>query len=138
MVIKTNSVPGWLAGWGMLLVFAVLVPALLLAGPVGAVDRYGAIAYSPSDGAAGWVTDGQTRDAAESGAMARCKAHGKACRDAVWVKNAWGALATASGGMHWGAEAGLTEAEAIEKALASCRSSGGKDCKVIQVICTLP
>ena len=130
--LEHTLMPGKLACLGLSLVFSLLV-AWVSAGPVLAENDYAAIAYSPRDGVIGLASNTQNRDDAAAKALEKCKASGKDCRSAVWVRDGWAALATSSHGP-WGSGWSTGKAGAHHEAVAVCQKYGGKDCKVIALV----
>ncbi len=114
--------------------FVLLLVAFLAysAGACGA-DYYGAIAYSPSNGARGWSYDYATRGAAEQRAQSECAQHGSGCKVILWFRNACGALAIGSNGYGsgWGSDEGLADQWAIK----TC-SQHTSNCKVVRRVGT--
>jgi hypothetical protein len=113
--------------------FAELTPEQAAA-CYGGADEYGAIAYSPSTGAAGWSWNYATRNAAENRALLECEKYsGKQdCFIAVWVRNAWAALAKASNlayGWAWNTDKSKAQTNALE----NC-SKYGMNCSLVTTI----
>lgn len=98
-----------------------------------AQDYFGAIAFSPKTRAHGWAYDYASRSEAQARAMSECRRHAGDCVDAVWFRNACGALAVGSKafGAGWGSNRNLAERSALQ----SCRRFSD-DCSVIRWICT--
>jgi len=107
---------------------------------------YGAIAYSPTDGALGIARKTVNQEAAEQLAMGNCAitAHGKSCRIVVWFYNACAALAKSPNG-DWGADYASTtsgeQMEGINAAYAKARqhcedAGGGTTCQLVQATCS--
>lgn len=94
---------------------------------VWATDSNGGPTYS-------WYINGTSQAEADNGAMAQCQALGfRDCRIATGVVNGAIAIAVASSGsLHadWGEDA----RKAKKKALRTCKSQGGKGCKVEEVL----
>lgn len=90
-------------------------------------DKFGAIAYSTSDGSYGYSYDYDTLWAAQEKALAECRKYGDGCTIVGWFRNACGALATSSDGA-WGYSWGNSKSEAINNAMGQCRSHGGTNC----------
>ena len=100
----------------------------------GGADEYGAIAYSPSTGAAGWSFDYATRGAAENRALRECERFSGQgdCLVKVWVRNAWASLARATNrayGWAWNTNRSLAE----RNALVEC-SRRGLGCNIVKTI----
>ena len=98
-----------------------------------AADFYGAIAYSPSDGARGWSFDYSSRAAAEQRAVSECSQHGRGCKVILWFRNACGALAIGSNG--YGSGWGTDESIADRYALETC-AKYTSNCSVVRRVCT--
>jgi Domain of unknown function (DUF4189) len=94
---------------------------------VWATDSNGGPTYS-------WYINGASQAEADNGAMAQCQALGfRDCRIATGVVNGSIAIAVASAGsLHadWGEDA----RKAKKKALRTCKSQGGKGCKIEEVL----
>jgi serine/threonine-protein kinase len=110
--------------------FAALM--LLCAGAEAA--SYGAIAFSPDTGAAGYSTRRQSRGNAQEWALYYCGQHANDCRIAINFRNACGAVARGRNG-GWGSDWGVTRAEAQNDAVAAC-SQYDSGCRVIQWACS--
>ena len=115
----TNRIINWTAAAA--LVAGTLASAVVVtAGPAQAAqkDVFAAIAYSESEGYAGWVTNAQSQDAAQQSAVEQCEAESNsACELAAWVKNGCVAIALDkhdkwSGG--YGPDSAAAEASAVE------------------------
>lgn len=82
------------------------VPAVVLllafAGAAEARDYYGAIAYSKTTRAQGYVYDEDSQDEAESSALVSCSDLASDCEPLIWFRNACGALAVSSEGAYGG------------------------------------
>ncbi len=95
---------------------------------------FGAIAYSPSTGAAGWSYNYATRDAAENRALRECESSsGKGdCFVAVWVRDAWASLARAANlayGWAWNTDKCTAQINALQEC-----SQRGLDCSLVTTI----
>lgn len=101
--------------------------------PAAAQDYFGAIAFSPKTRAHGWAYDYTSRSEAQSRAMSECRRHAGDCVNAVWFRNACGALAV--GPQAYGAGWGTNRKLAERSALQSC-GRFSRDCSVIRWICT--
>jgi Domain of unknown function (DUF4189) len=103
--------------------------------PAQASDRYGAIAYSPRDGADGYGYNFSTRAAAESRALSECIRYGgSGCRVVIWFRNACAALAinpAGAFGSGWAVTSRLAESIALE----SCGQRGA-NCRIKRWVCT--
>jgi hypothetical protein len=100
---------------------AVLTLAWSLAGAGVALADFGAIAFSPQNGAFGYSYGAGTRAQAERIAMNNCRANGAGCRLLVYFQNACGALAVGNGngyGFAWAA----SRAQAEGRAMRECRN----------------
>jgi hypothetical protein len=101
------------------------------------VDQYATLVWA-TDGNGGptysWYVNATSQAEADNGAMAQCQASGfRDCRIATGVINGSIAIAvTSSGSLHadWGEDA----RKAKKKALRTCKSQGGKGCKVEEVL----
>lgn len=111
------------------------VLAIFLIAGKAAGGEYGAISYSPEDGAYGYSVFQPTREEAEKKALAACRERGSDCRKPVWFVNACGAIAVASDGP-WGQDWGHSQRQAIKKAIDWCTKYGGKDCKELFSTCS--
>jgi uncharacterized protein DUF4189 len=114
------------------------VPAAILllafAGAAEARDYYGAIAYSRTTRAQGYVYDQDSQDEAESAALVSCSDLAADCEPVTWFRNACGALAVSSDGAY-GTSWGEDEATAEKKALKAC-GEYAKDCQIVRRVCT--
>lgn len=112
-----------------------LICVLMLVSPAArAQDYFGAIAYSPKEGARGWATNHPSRQAAEQAALANCRKFAADCLIVVWFSNGCGALATGlkkEYGSAWGETQAATDAEALK---LCARYS--KNCLIKQRVCT--
>ncbi len=125
--------------------FAGLFVSIATSAFANVPQPYGAIAYSPTDGAIGIAQKTVNQEAAEQTAMGNCAvlAGGRNCRVVVWYYNACGALSVASNGA-WGADWGSTTAgelmkginAAHQKARSYCAQNGGTDCQLKQASCS--
>ena len=115
-------------------VVSAAVFLLALSGLAEARDYYGAIAYSKTTRAVGYVYDMETQDEAESAALIACSDLAPDCEPVNWFRNACGALAVSSDGA-WGTSWGEDEARAEKKALAGC-GQYAKDCQIVRWVCT--
>ncbi|MCC5614016.1 DUF4189 domain-containing protein [Nostoc sp. CHAB 5836] len=100
----------------------------------GGADEFGAIAYSPGNGAAGWSFNYSNRTAAENRALRECESSSGLgdCFVAVWVQNAWASLARASNlayGWAWNTDKGAAEANALQEC-----SKNGLNCNLVTTI----
>jgi hypothetical protein len=114
------------------------VPAVVLllafAEAAEARDYYGAIAYSKTTRAQGYVYDEDSQDEAESSALVSCSDLASDCEPLIWFRNACGALAVSSEGAYGGTW-GEDEATAEKKALKAC-GEYAKDCQIVRWVCT--
>lgn len=118
----------------ILAILAVL--GMVAMAPQGAAAQsFGAIAYSPSSGAWGWSSDYGSRGQAERRAIRECRNRGSGCRNAIWFRNACGALAKGNNG-GWGANWGNNRNQARSKALRTCRSYGNRGCRIVEAVCS--
>lgn len=115
-------------------VFICLVTLLAAALPSAAIaDSYGAIAYSPRSGSAGWSHSFDTRRGAERQAMNGCTRYARDCRVAIWFVNACGAVAVGPDG--WGSGWGSDQRRAEREAIRSC-SGHSHACRVLRWQCS--
>ena len=102
------------------------IPAVVLlvafSGAAQARDYYGAIAYSKTTRAQGYVYDEGSQEDAESAALTSCSDLAPDCEPMTWFRNACGALAVSSEGA-WGSAWGEDEATAEKKATRGLRRS---------------
>ena len=90
---------------------------------------FGAIAYGPGSGAWGSAYDWDSREKAESTAMANCQKYANDCEVEVWFQDQCGAVAAEDGrSVYWGLGDG--EGAAREDAMSKCAKGGGKNCQV--------
>jgi len=94
-------------------------------------NAFGAIAYSPSTQMYSSSVQ-PSRQAAEASALRDClaKTNSHDCRNLVWFKNAWGALAIGNNGAV-GAGWNTNEGNAKRSAIKFCIQYGGTSCHVI-------
>ncbi len=115
--------------------FLALPIALCVGQSAKAQDMFGAISYSPSDGADGYSYNYASRGDAEDRALSECRGYGGTqCQILVWFRNACGAMATSSSGAYgsgWGTTTGLAESAALN----SCEQSGA-NCVIERSVCT--
>jgi hypothetical protein len=111
-----------------------VVLLLVLSGAAEARDYYGAIAYSKTTRAQGYVYDQDSQDEAESAALVSCSDSASDCEPLIWFRNACGALAVSSEGAYGGTW-GEDEATAEQKALKAC-GEYAKDCQIVRWVCT--
>jgi hypothetical protein len=97
------------------------------------IGHFGAIAYSPSDGAMGWSYNNSTQLAADNAAMRSCS--GSDCRVVVRFNAACGAVAVGMNG-GWGADTGADSASAEHNAAVACTSYGNPNCRAIRWVCS--
>jgi len=113
---------------------AAAIWLLAFAGGAQARDYYGAIAYSKTTRAQGYVYDSDSQDEAESEALVFCSDLASDCEPLIWFRNACGALAVSSEGAYSGTW-GDDEATAERKSLAAC-GEYAKDCQIVRWVCT--
>jgi Domain of unknown function (DUF4189) len=99
------------------------------------VGYFGAIAFSPSDGAMGWSYDASTWAAADQRALQGCSNHSAACRVVVRLNAACGAVAVGGNG-GWGADTGSDSATAQHNAVVACHNYGNSNCRAIRWVCS--
>ena len=97
---------------------AVAAAVALTCGAASAAE-WGAIAYSPSNGATGFSYNWPNEVDAELTALGNCDAHASDCTTAVTFHDACGALAVGDRG-GWGADWGVDREAAEWGALARC------------------
>jgi hypothetical protein len=98
-----------------------------------AVDHFGAIALSPSTGAAGWSANYPTEFAAEVAARGFCGQPD--CVAEMWFNNTCAAIAEGSNnlaGWSWNA----SEADAAYDAWEECVATGAANCHVVGQVCS--
>jgi Domain of unknown function (DUF4189) len=106
----------------------LLAFASALAPGTAARAGYGAIAWDPESGKAGWVWNTPTpREAAD---LARRKCNSSGCRLVVKPTDACAALATTADGKKIGAAARKTKEEAQKAALTDCQKRQVGECVV--------
>ena len=91
---------------------------------------YGAIAYSPKNGAYGFSDSWPDQKKAEETALGYCSKNGKGCKIQVWFYDSCGAVAAGSGGRKTGWGQGDSAGEAGQQALEKCKKSGGENCEI--------
>lgn len=107
--------------------------AFALATPLLAGDKYGALAYSSSDGAWGWWADANDQASASRNALAKCQEHGNSCKVVLEFWNTCAAFATGQGGYGW---AHGPEPEAVQESAVGYCSQHGTNCEVKVWACT--
>lgn len=110
----------------------VLVMVMVFATASQARDYYGAISYSSSTGYYGYSYDYSSKWQAIRTARRKCGA--RDCVDALWFRNACGALALAGRG-GYGTGWGTTRSRARREALRSCHRYN-RSCYIQKVVCT--
>jgi hypothetical protein len=115
----------------VLVILMLLSPVNVLAQSSGYGDNFGAVAFSPRNGAVGYSYNYRSRDDAEQRALEEC---GHDCRIVMWFKNACGGLA---GGARdgYGADWGDNQREAGNIAIRSCHANT-TDCGAVRWVCT--
>jgi hypothetical protein len=94
--------------------------AVAAAGPANAAkkDVFAAIAYSESEGYAGWTTNATSKADAQDAALEQCETEsGSSCEVAAWVKNGCVAIALTEDGKWsggYGSDSAAAEAGALE------------------------
>jgi serine/threonine-protein kinase len=114
--------------------FSVVVAAMLVLCAGAEAASFGAIAFSPDTGAAGYSTGRASRANAQEWAMYYCDQHAYDCRIAVNFRNACGAVARGRDG-GWGADWGYDRRGAQNNALSVCRRHDS-GCRIIQWACS--
>jgi hypothetical protein len=112
----------------VVLCWVVLVPAMASS---ARAEKFGAIAFAPGSGRAGWSFDYDTRANAENRALANC---GAGCKVVTWFKNACGALAVGHNN-GYGAGWADSRAAAEQKAMGYCRANSS-NCDIRRWVCT--
>lgn len=102
--------------------------ALALLPSAAARAGYGAIAWDPATGQAGWIWNRPTPKEAAQSALRECGAGG--CRLVIKPTEVCAALATIANGKAIGAAARKTQDEARVAALTDCRKRGAGECVV--------
>jgi len=99
--------------------------------------NYGSIAFSEQSGRYGYAYNYASQADAESNAVRECESGGRPgdCRSLVWFRDACGALSRASHGPY-GSGWGDTQQRAEWEARQSCANAGGRDCKIVQTVCS--
>lgn len=114
--------------------FAAIFALVSMLATARAQDFYGAIAYSPSNGAYGYSYDYESRARAETEAVRSCAQHGSGCRVAIWFRNACGAIAVGQRGGYGTGWAG-NRSGAEGTAVANCRTRDS-GCRIRSWACT--
>jgi len=117
--MTTHRLISWTAT-GALVAGTLATAAVVAAVPAHAAqkDAFAAIAYSETEGYAGWVTNAQSKDEAQQRALSQCESQSNStCEVAAWAKNGCVAIALAkndkwSGG--YGPDTAAAEASAVE------------------------
>jgi hypothetical protein len=99
------------------------------------VGHFGAIAYSPSDGALGWSNDTANMSAADASALQGCRQHSYGCSIVVRFNAACGAVAVGENG-GWGADTGQDTEAAQHNAIVACNNHGNSNCQAIRWVCS--
>jgi len=110
--------------------------------PVKWADRWGAIVigwHPNTDGIVGKSSNMKSKAEAETAAMNDCKSQGggDTCYIAFAYRNQCAALAV--GATHGSATAGdYTIDKAKQRAIETCATAGGKNCRAIYSVCSMP
>ncbi|WP_172891522.1 DUF4189 domain-containing protein [Cohaesibacter sp. ES.047] len=96
-------------------------------------DRFGAFAVA-ENGAYGYAWAHYSKSEARRTAMNECRRRGPGCRNALWFRNACGALAMNSRNS-WATEWSESRAGARDRALNSCNNKFG-GCRIREAICS--
>ncbi len=107
---------------------ALLAFGYALLPPVPAEAGYGAIAWDPASGKAGWIWNQPTQNEAARLALRECGASG--CRLVIKPTSDCAALATIANGKAIGAAARKTKDDARLAALTDCQKRKAGDCVV--------
>ena len=110
------------------IVIALLAFASALFPDVAASAGYGAIAWDPASGKAGWIWNQPTAGEAAAKALRECGVSG--CRLVIKPTTVCAALATIANGKAIGAAARKTNDEARLAALTDCQKRKAGDCVV--------
>jgi serine/threonine-protein kinase len=116
------------------LVVSIVAALLLMAAPATA-QSWGAIAYSPTTGAAGWSSDSVSEVEAEWTALGYCDQNAGDCVSAITFHDACGAVARGDG-VGWGADWGIDGEIAQDTALQACYAHGNSSCKIVRWQCS--
>ena len=115
------------------LLFISIILSTLITPEAFARNYFGAIAVA-SNGAYGYSYDHSSRRNAENGTLRECRKRGRGCRNALWFRNACGALVMNNRNA-WATAWGSTRNRAERQALRTCnRKYGG--CYVKRWVCT--
>jgi serine/threonine-protein kinase len=131
---KKSMIVQVLGGQSMFRITTAITALMLLCASAQAATTYGAIAFSPDTGAAGYSTGRGTRANAEDWAMYYCDQYAYDCRVAVHFRNACGAVARGQNG-GWGSSWDYDRAGAQNNAIASCRRNDS-GCRIIRWACS--
>jgi Domain of unknown function (DUF4189) len=105
--------------------------------PVQWTSKWGAIATDSSVGSLGTSINSDSKEKAESNALADCRVNGGSkCEIELWYSNSCGAMVVGDDG-HDTAQ-GATENQAVQKAMKVCSSDGDRGCHVYYSGCSLP
>ncbi|WP_319530083.1 DUF4189 domain-containing protein [uncultured Cohaesibacter sp.] len=96
-------------------------------------DYFGAIAVA-TNGAYGYSWDHYSKGEARRAAMRECNNRGPGCRNALWFRNACGALAM-NGRNSWATAWGAERWRAEQIALRNCNNNYG-GCSIRRWVCT--
>jgi len=99
-----------------------------------AYQAWGAIAYSKSDKGYGSAYNVDTKDGATKEAMKNCSQHGANC--VVWMSFNRECGAIAVDGSHTGWGTANARYYAKERALQECANNGGRNCAVLDSVCS--
>ena len=99
-----------------------------------AYQAWGAIAYSKKDRGFGSAYNFDTKDAATKQAMKNCSAHGADCVVWVYFNKQCGAIAVDGSFTGWGTANARYYAN--ENAVKECRSAGGRNCAILDSVCS--
>ncbi|MGC1873024.1 MAG: DUF4189 domain-containing protein [Acidobacteriaceae bacterium] len=96
---------------------------------------WAAIAVSPTTLVSGTSHGQNSEDGARQLALRNCASRAKDCKIVNWGSNTCFALAVSLHDIVYGEDFGASRAQAASKALAQCRSGGGKSCFVQAAPC---
>ena len=112
----------------------VAASIVLVLAPGIAEAKFGALAFSKSDGASASSYAQPTRGAAEDAAVDACSEYGDDCRTVIWFRSSCAALAVGEGrGSGWASRP--TRREAERAALSNCRDNTD-GCRVVRWACS--
>lgn len=99
-----------------------------------AYQAWGAIAYSKADKGYGSAYNFDTKDGAAKEAMKNCSRHGANCVVWMYFNRECGAIAVDGSHTGWGSANARYYAK--ERALKECANNGGRNCAVLDSVCS--